>query len=576
LLLASGLCILPFLMPYHDLPIKAFHAEWLAAGLGIVAVLAALAARSTPLVPWPVAARWLIAFALFLVCLAALGGPAYPQLPVVATLYVVYAALMIWLGSQLTSAFGIERVAAAFALVLLVGALLTALFGLIQFYGRPRPLEDVVAELYGTRAYGNIGQANLYANYLALGEGALVYLWARERVRTPPMLAALMLLLWGSALAGSRSALLYTLWFAVLAALTGRTGAESRRLKALVYGIAAATLAADLAVSWLNSAFHLGPPGAGALERTLVDETMEPRPLAWLLALRIFASAPVTGVGIGEFAGAAFDSGLDPLLAQRSELWTSPHNFVLHLLAETGAVGAVLVLGGVVAWGFQAARGFHRSRSVVWWWIVATVGVEIIHSMIEFPLWYAHYLGVTALLMGASTTPNPHSPAMARPARIAAGAACAALAFASILLLRDYLRLDAARVTGATVTLARTADAQRDAAIMRDLTHGLVAPLAEFWLVTGASLDRSDLATKLAMSGRVARFWPSYEVLARYAVFLALSGEARRAQDLLEKSLRTFPHRRDLTIAIVRRAQAGDPDAINPLLRAAESAPIRD
>jgi len=573
LLLAGSLCVLPFLMPYHDLPIKAFHAEWLAAALGIAAALAVLAARSVPLVPWPVPSRWLIAFALFLAGLAALAGPAYPQLPVIAALYVVYAALMIWLGSQLTSAFGIERVAMAFAAFILVGALLTSLCGLIQFYGRPKFLEDLVAELYGTRAYGNIGQANLYANYLALGEGALVYLWVREHVRTSHMLAALMLLLWGSALAGSRSALLYALWFAVLATLTGRSGAESRRLKGLVYGIASATLAAGLAISSLNSLFHLGPPGTSALERVFADETIEPRPLAWLLALRIFATAPVTGVGIGEFASAAFDSGLDPLLTQRSELWTSPHNFVLHLLAETGAVGTVLVLGCVIAWGLQAARRAYRSRDVVWWWIVAAVGVEMIHSMIEFPLWYAHYLGVTALLMGAGTTPSPRSPPMPRPSRIATGAACAALAFASILLLRDYVRLDGARVTGATVTLARTADAQRDAAIMRELTHGLVAPLAEFWLVTGASLDRSDLATKLAMSERVARFWPTYEVLARYAVFLALSGEAGKAQDLLAKSLRTFPRRRDLTIAIVRRAQAGDPDAISPLLRTAESPP---
>jgi O-antigen ligase len=570
LLLTGSLCALPFLMPYHDLPVKAFHAEWLAAVLGIGAAAAAVASRSTGLVSWPVPARWLIAFALLLACLAALGAPVYRQLPFVAALYVVYAALMVWLGAQLTNALGVERVAVTLAACLLVGALLTGLAGIIQFYGRPKLLEDLVAELYGPRAYGNIGQANLYANYLALGEGSLAYLWARARVRTPHMVVALTLLLWGTTLAGSRSALFYSFWLAVLATLTMRDSAGARRLKGFAYALATATAAADFVLPWLNSLLDLGPASTGALARTLVDEAIEPRPLVWLLGLRVFAGAPAVGVGIGEFARAAFDSGLDPLLLRRGELWTSPHNLVLQLLAETGVVGASLALGSVVAWGLQVARGFRARRDLVWWWLIAVVGIELIHSMIEFPLWYAHYLGVTALLMGVGAMPSPGSQAMSRQSRIATGGACAVLACASILLLRDYLRLDGARVTGAGVTLARTSDAQRDAATMRELTLGLMAPLAEYWLVMGASLDRSDLAGKLAMSERVARFWPTYDILTRHAVFLGLSGETASAQELLARSLRTFPHRRPYILAILGQARGADPAAIDPLLRFAE------
>src|SRR5262245_39332655 len=210
LLLAGSLCALPFLMPYHEPPVTAFHAEWMAAMLGIAAALAALAApRLTPVASWPVPARWLAAFALFLALLAVFTRPVYPQLPVVAALYVVFAALMIWLGSQLTRTVGIESVAVTVAGFLVVGSLLTALAGVIQFYGRPKLLEDIVAELHGTRAYGNIAQANLYANYVALGESALVYLWARGRVRTWHALAALSLLVLGSALAQSRATFLY-------------------------------------------------------------------------------------------------------------------------------------------------------------------------------------------------------------------------------------------------------------------------------------------------------------------------------------------------------------------------------
>src|SRR5258708_27111268 len=88
---------------------------------------------------------------------------------------------MIWLGAQLTAELGIARVATVLATFLLAGALANSLAGVLQFYGRPKLFEDVGAELHGNHAYGNIAQANIYANYLALGESALLVLCLRAR-----------------------------------------------------------------------------------------------------------------------------------------------------------------------------------------------------------------------------------------------------------------------------------------------------------------------------------------------------------------------------------------------------------
>jgi hypothetical protein len=107
---------------------------------------------------------------------------------------------------------------------------------------------------------------------------------------------------------------------------------------------------------------------------------------------------------------------------------------------------------------------------------------------------------------------------------------------------------------------------------MRELTHGLMAPVAELWIVLGARLDRSDLADKLAISERVARTWPANAVVVRHAVFLALDGKVPRARGLLARALQTFPHRRDATILILEQALAADPTAIEPLLVMARSA----
>src|SRR5713101_4965529 len=577
-MLAGSLCLLAFLLPYHQPPILSFFPEWLAVALGVAAALTLLVGRGVTAVFLPAPARWLIAFAVLLAAQAASGGHAYSQLPLLAALYVLYAVLMIWLGAQLTAALGIERVALVLTAFFLAGALANSLAGVIQFYGRPKLLKDVIAELHGKRAYGNIAQANLYANYLALGEGALLFLWARARVRTAYAIPALALLLIGSSLSGSRGALLYALWYGALGLLAVRVqdGEGARRLKFAAYGVAVAALSAHFAVPWLNDVLHLGPPGEGTLDRILASpgEHAEPRLQAWLIALRAFIGAPLAGVGMGEFAGAAFELGLDPSLTQLGEVWTSPHNLPLHLLAETGLVGTVLVLGGLCVCGWQAVRRYWTDRQVASWWIIAAVGIEMIHSLTEFPLWNAHFLGLTALLMGAGARLEARSPAVSRTGWIAPAAACAVLSVALGVTLREYVRLDMTRISGTMHTLTPGAQGHQDAETMRELTHGLMAPLAELWIVIGAPLDRSNLADRLAMSGRVARYWPTHAVVARRAVFLALDGKAEKARSLLARALETFPHRLDATLLILEQARVADPNAIEPLLAMARSLDI--
>jgi O-antigen ligase len=575
LLLAGSLCLLPFLLPDHQQPVLSFFPEWLAAALGVAAALALLLAQRVPAASFPAPARWLIAFAMALVVQAAIGRHAYFQLPLLAALYVLYAALMIWLGANLAAVVGTERVASVLAAFLVAGALANSMAGVIQFHGRTPLFEDVVAELHGNRAYGNIAQPNLYANYLALGEGALLFLWLRARVRTVYALLALALLVFGSALSGSRSAVLYALWYAALGLVAARVqdAGDARRLKLAACVVAVSALAAHYAVPWLIDALRAGPPGGeSALGRLLSSpfEHAEPRRQAALIAFRVFAGAPLAGVGIGEFAGAAFESGLNPSLTHLGEVWTSPHNLPLHLLAETGLLGTVLALGGLCAWGWQAARRYWTGPEVTSWWIIAAVGIEIIHSMIEFPLWSAHFLGVTALLIGAGVRVEARS--TSRTGWIAPAAACAALSVTLGITLRDYVRLDTTRISGTALSLTSADQARRDAATMRELTHGILAPLAELWIVIGAPPDRGNLADKLAMSERVARFWPANAVVVRRAIFLALDDKVEEGRSLLARALKTFPHQLTATILILEQARTADPGAIDPLLALARIA----
>jgi hypothetical protein len=189
--------------------------------------------------------------------------------------------------------------------------------------------------------------------------------------------------------------------------------------------------------------------------------------------------------------------------------------------------------------------------------------------MFEYPLWSAHFLGMTALVMGMGSVPGARLQAASHLRRAMAAGLCAVLALALAILLRDYLRLDATRVTGTSQTLASTADRARDNAVMRELARGPLAPLAELWIFLGAPLDRVELADKLTMSERLARYFPSNAVIVRRAVFLAFDGQQAAAQSLLARAMRSFPQRCKATLQILEQALAADRDAIEPLLQPA-------
>lgn len=539
LLLAAAMCTLPFLVPYHQLPILSFYPEWLAAAMGISAALCTLAWRGGAVEPLPAPSLWLVALALYFLA-RAFAGQAYPQIGVLAACYVVFAALMVWLGVQLASGLGAERVCTALSVALLAGALANALAGAIQFYARPALLEDVVADLAGRRAYGNIAQANLYANYLALGQCALVFLGYQRRVPGVLTLLIAMVLAGASALSGSRVTILFAGWIALLGALSYRfaPSADVRRLRSGALVAAGCILVMHFMVPWLNYALGLHRAGESALDRiSTLAGSGEPRWEIYSLGLRVFSAAPMLGVGLGAFPGAAFDLGLDPALTQFGVL-TSPHNLPLHLLAETGVPGGALCLGALCAWGWRLAGRLSPAL----WWSIAVVGVELLHSMLEFPLWSADFLGVTALAMGVGLAPASSSRPMVGAVRTACVGGCAVLMLALVALLGDYVRLDSTRITGSAVTLASPADAKRDAATLRGLARGLLASVAELWIVQGAPLDRRDLSGMLERSARVATFWPSNDVIVRRAAFLELDGRAEEARALRERAVRTYPH----------------------------------
>ena len=112
---------LPFLIPEHTNPIPSFHAEWVAAALGLVASLALASARRIPV---PGAALLALALAATVLVQGALGRAPVPQLSILFGLYLLWATLLACTGRHLAESCGQARLARVLATAVLAGSVL--------------------------------------------------------------------------------------------------------------------------------------------------------------------------------------------------------------------------------------------------------------------------------------------------------------------------------------------------------------------------------------------------------------------------------------------------------------------
>lgn len=537
LLLAGAMCVLPFVQPRHFPPLPAFYDEWLACALGLAAVMLAALSRAFALRRVPTLTVSLVLFALTLFARAMVGSPAYPQSALLWGLYAAFAALIVLLGHQLTTEFGLEKVCDVIAGFLLAAAITNSVTGVLQVVGIPSFLAPVISHLQGNRAIGNIGQANLFANYLALGEASLLYLHARGKLGLSLTVAGGLVLLSSVGFASSRSSILYVAVFIVLASVLAVRfdDVSFRRMRMATLVLAVGVLLAQ----WLGAVDNSGfiRNSTFPIEGPVPDAGMNMRLIAWKIAGRLFLESPWFGVGPSEFAGAAFSLGLPSKLAG-NEIWTSPHNFFFHLLVETGLVGTLLVLSPLIVWWLHFPRLLLGAKPIQGWWLLACAGVELVHAMLEYPLWHAHFLALTALIMGLGASGSYQMRPLAMRATLALGSVIGAMVLSSQLV--DYIRFDLASGVSGARSLATEREVIHDRTALEDLSKGLLAPTAERWLFFAFELDDSELDTKIAVGNRVLRLWPTREGVARQSILLAMSGRRDEAATLFLHGLNTY------------------------------------
>ncbi len=561
------LCVLPFLQPYHRFPLTAFYSEWLAfaCGLGVLAVLLERSAWIDAELPW--AALPLFGLAGLAIIHGLAGWSPYFGQALLGALYLVWAGLLVIAARALLRGCGMDTVCTAVAAGLAAGALLSAIIGVIQHFNLITPLNPYITRLHSTAIFGNLAQPNHFAAQVTLGLFSVVHLHSRGRLPLAVAAVLVLPLLFVLGLSGSRSVWLY-LFAAFAFALRLRLGSDDPRARQLfvwsgLFIVLHYLLQVCAGLGWF------APPereAVTAVERLFSGAaSVNDRIGLWRMALVIAAEHPFTGVGWGAFAGEYFQylsgsGGFAP-----PGLYNNVHNLPLHLLAETGIVGAALLLIPA-GWGLLLALRARPDSG--YWWLWATLGVFAIHSLLEYPFWYAYFLGIAALLLGLCPSPAL-LPRLARFGRVVAASALLAGAANMLFLWSDYRVFE--RVVRPTIEQLRSAGFA--GTILRIHGNTLLTPYVELSMVMPLPANRDDLQRRLALHERVIRFSPQPVLVYRQVLLLALDGRAPEARLLLAAARRAYPVPPAGFEQRLAQLAGEQPEFFRPLLESAHSGP---
>lgn len=560
------ICV-PFLNPVHFQPMPTFFEEVVAFAFGLLAIVSLVLWRAAT-AQIPTLTVVLGVFTLFVLGQSYVVELAYAQQSLCVVLYVVWAALLLWVGAALKNDFGLERTVDLMARAVLVGAMLSAILALVQTYVPGSEGIPFVLHSGTGRATGNTGQPNFLANLAAMGLVSIAYLHVRLRTSMLAAGFAAALLVWVLVLTGSRVGLGMLITLAALGGyllIRSRSDAEKR-----IAAFALGCLVAYFAFQVLAPIFHqyLGVEASGFSlkdREVLGGGSTRIRAFLWQEAVRMFLDAPWIGVGVMNFASTLYASGAVDGTLNLAEAERYAHNMVLQLLSETGLIGASIILGGLLVWTTDFFRARSGIGSVAWWWLAGILAVQAVHNAFEYPLWHAQFLGPTAVVLGIGTV---------RCVRLDVGrtlrASIAALALLGAVTLGlaadSFVRVQHWMFPDPWGKAAPANELAQNYLTVAHLGGSLLGPYVELGLVASFPLDAQDLEYRHEVVDRSLRWWPTSVGAVHRAMLDVYRDDAAGARRSIDRFLLRHPKSSPQFIAAFEQQALADPDRFGPML----------
>ncbi len=560
------LCVAPFLQPVHRFPLTSFYTEWLAFALGLGVMIVLLDRRAWDSSGVPLIAMSPFALALLLIVHGVLGWSPYFGYALTGALYLVWAGLLMIAARALLRVCGGDTVFAVVAAGLAGGALLSAAIGVVQYFNVVTPLNAFIVRLHGAAIFGNLVQTNHFAAYTTLGLLSLAYLHSRNRLSLTLAAIFSLPLLFVLGVSGSRSPWLYLLAAFGCAAWLRFSGGDraGQRLFLLtgLFLILHYAMQTAVGAGWLN------PPQretVTAIERLFSGAaSVTDRIGLWGAAWSIALNHPVFGVGWGAFAERYFDFIAEPGVTAPLGLYNNAHNILLQFFTETGVIGLILLLTPLAAWGVVVLRNRPDAGQ---WWLLTTLAVFGIHSMLEYPLWYANFLGLAALLLGLGMGPV-FKLQLARLGRVFAAAVIFVGTWNLAFLWIDYRQLE--WVFRPATDQFRGVDVP--ALMARLHQNSVLTPYVELASALPMAVETDNLSGRLLLNGQAMRFTPAAPLVYKQVLLLALADRLPEARALHARARHVYPAAPPEFERDLQRFAREYPSRFRPLI---ESAPNR-
>jgi O-antigen ligase len=553
---------LPFVLPVHTLPIPSFHSEWLAMVLGGLGLMTIALQKNRREVWVPSIAGAPLALITVAVVQWALGMFAYGATAFTLIMMLLWAALISAAGQTLVRAVGEHRLTSRLAWFLCAGGLLNALFGLLQYLGLWQAFGGLIStplDLSKFGIYGNLAQENHFATHLSLALVSASYLCFSRQLKTQWFFLAGLPCLLALALSGSRSSFLYLVWIVVLSLGLMRRGPEKPNYKRMASWAVAAVLTLALLV-WMAVLFS---PSSPQLQRLLTfSSAFGPRMTLWQHAITMFLQHPILGVGFDAFAYhlvGQLHPSTDPVVWGVDQY---AHNLILQLLAVAGLCGLLAVAVPLLA---LLRRMLAAPYSVERLWGWGVIGLLIIHSMLEQPLFYSYFLGLIALVAGLSDTK-----AWAFSLRVKTRTVVIAICSVALLLLfktaNDYDNIEGHFYSGRYGRANKDHQTVAEQNVIQALKQfSIFSPLAELIAPEHVLPASASASEKVAFNERVMRYAPVAEIEFRHAALLAEDQRMAEATRQFARAAFAYPHDAEHYLTRFKALAAADSATYGPL-----------
>lgn len=451
-------------------------------------------------------------------------------------------AIALAAGLGASSADGDVSTPKAIAWGLFSAGLLNAVLGLLQYYHLAGDLASWFASPPEGRAWGTLRQRNQFATLLGLALVALLWLYGIQSARRARwgLVAAAVVLIAAAAASLSRTGLLQFLLVMAIAGFAAWRERHGRVIPASFRLPPPLVLLAGIPLYFAFDALlpYLAAGGDGQVATAALRSRLQPtvvatdsRVVLWQNVLTLIAQRPLTGWGWGELSFAHF-----------ATLYTGPrfpvildnaHNLPLHLAVELGIPVALLICGGFL-WMVGAAKPWRERdplRLMAW----GLLGVILLHSLLEYPLWYGPFQLVFGLCLGVLWPASTQRPAANGSRKLATFAAAAWIA------VIGYAAWDYTRISQIYLPREARLPAYRDDTLAKLQGSWLFSRQVDFAEVTLTAVTPANAAHMHELAGRVLHFSPEPRVIMKLIESAELLGRDAEAHALATRFRVAFP-----------------------------------